>query len=351
MAESVDAVLVRAAQLTADGRPRAAIELLRPVLVVHPEHSGVWCRISVASLDLGEVNQSLDAAKKAITLGERSWAHRLASLALVELGRHAEAVVSAREAVRRDPQDWRCHVALAEALGATAPREAVAAARRAVELAPEEARPHEVLGDVAMQARDASLARRAYRDAARLDPGNGHVEEALRRLGTSTLPRVRPVPPAADRPPTAPRKPAKITEPARFGRVERTALWLLVRRAAIWLAVGSFILLIAGMPSPSPLLVWFALALAVFVVGLTGIGWLDLPRGARVGATTLRRKEPFILVVAGLVAIAELSLLVWTLTLAFGSRGMQLLTLTLACSGVAAAIGWLGLRRLRVPGR
>src|SRR2546429_4986278 len=48
MAETIDAVLVRAAQLTTDGRPRAAIELLRPVLVVHPDHSGAWCRLSVA---------------------------------------------------------------------------------------------------------------------------------------------------------------------------------------------------------------------------------------------------------------------------------------------------------------
>src|SRR5947209_3316423 len=182
MAESVDAVLVRAAQLTADGRPRAAIELLRPVLVVHPEHSAAWCRISVAYLDLGDLDQSLDAAKKAITLGERSWAHRLASLALVELGRHAEAVASAREAVRRDPQDWRCHVALAEALGETEPRDAIAAARKAIELAPHEARPHEVLGDLALRGQDLGLARRAYRDAARLDPGNQHVADRLREL-------------------------------------------------------------------------------------------------------------------------------------------------------------------------
>ena len=339
MAESVDAVLVRAAQLTADGRPRAAIELLRPVLVVHPEHSAAWCRISVAYLDAGELIESLDAAKRAITLGERSWAHRLASLALVELGRHAEAVASAREAVRRDPIDWRCHVALAEALGATAPADAVAAARKAVELAPREARPHEVLGDAALRARDSALARRAYRDALRLDPGNEHVAASLDRVATG---RRSPARPAVERP---------IARPARFGRAQRTALWLLLRRVAVWLAVGSFVLLIAGMPSPSPLLVWFSLALAVFVVGLAGVGWLGLPNGARVGMAVLRRTQPMLVVAAVLVALAELFLVSWTVALAFGSHGMQLLSLVLAGSGLSTAIGWLGLRRLRVPSR
>ena len=348
MAEQLEAVLVRAAQLTSDGRPRAAIELLRPVLVVHPEHSAAWCRISVAYLDAGELNESLDAAKRAITLGERSWAHRLASLALVELGRYPEAVVSAREAVRRDPLDWRCHVALAEALGATAPKEAVAAARKAVDLAPQEARPHEVLGDAASRTRDTALARRAYRDALRLDPGNEHVVASLSQLGSPTRPRVRPVQSGVR--PVQPKPPAvdPAPRPARFGRVQRTALWLLVRRAAVWLAIGSFVLLIAGMPSPSPLLVWFALALALVVIGLAGIGWLALPRGARVGAAVLRRAEPSLLVAAMLVAIAELLLLSWTAALAFGSRGMQLLSVVLIASGLATLLGWLGLRRLRV---
>lgn len=362
MAESIDAVLVRAAQLTSDGRPRAAIELLRPVLVVHPDVSAAWCRISVAYLDVGELTQSLDAAKRAITLGERSWAHRLASLALVELGRYAEAVASAREAVRRDPIDWRCHVALAEALGATAPDAAVAAARKAAELAPNESRPHEILGDAALRARDATLARRAYRDALRIDPDNEHVAANLRELGTATRPRIRPVRASTyqkptDRPPAerassngrAPTERAS-RRPARFSRAERVALWLLVRRAAVWLAIGSFVLLIAGMPSPSRLLVWFALALAVFVLGLAGVGWLGLSEGARVGWAVLRRAEPLMPVAAGLVGLAELALVTWTVALAFGSHGMQLLSVVLGCSGLSTAVGWLGLRRLRVPG-
>lgn len=346
MAESIDAVLVRAAQLTADGRPRAAIELLRPVLVVHPEHSAAWCRISVAYLDVGELTESLDAAKRAITLGERSWAHRLASLALVELGRFPEAVASAREAVRRDPVDWRCHVALAEALGTTAPGDAVVAARKAVELAPDEARPHEVLGDAAVRVRDSGLARRAYADALRLDPGNAQVAAYLDQLGPSTKPRMRPVRPVAPTPP-----PKRTVKPppkpvARFGRAQRTAVWLLVRRAATWLAVGSFVLLIAGLPTPSPLLVWFALALALFVLGLGAAGWFRLPPGARIPVQALRRAEPLIAVPAVLAALAELLLLVWTIALAFGARGMHLLVVALLTSALGVVVTWLRVRRL-----
>jgi Flp pilus assembly protein TadD len=338
MADTIDAVLVRAAQLTADGRPGAAIELLRPVLVVHPEHSAAWCRLSVAYLDAGDLGQALDAAKRAIVLGERSWAHRLASLALVELGRTAEAVASAREAVRREPLDWRCHTALAEALGPDSPDDAVVAARRAADLAPREARPLEVLGDVALLAADPVLAKRAYRDALRLDPGNEQIIASLDQLGGS--PQPEPQPPRIQRP----------VRPVRFGRAQRTALWLLVRRVSAWLAIGSLLLLVAGLPSPSPLLVWFALGLVLFVVGLAVHGWRALPPGARVTVQVLRRTDPLMLLPVLLVGLAELSLSMWTIALTFGARGMLLLSVVLACSGMAAVLGSLGLRR-SVTGR
>jgi Flp pilus assembly protein TadD len=147
---SMDSVLIQAARLTAEGRPESAIAVLRPALQMFPDHSAAWCRLSAALLDAGDAASSLEAAKRAMSLGERSWGHRLASLALLELGRHEEAVVSAREAVRRDAADWRCHVALAEALVPGATAEAVRVARTAVALAPEEPRAHEVLGDAAV---------------------------------------------------------------------------------------------------------------------------------------------------------------------------------------------------------
>ncbi|HEV8557287.1 MAG TPA: tetratricopeptide repeat protein [Actinophytocola sp.] len=330
MAEQLEAVLVRAAQLTTSGRPRAAIELLRPMLTAHPEHAAAWCRLSVACLDAGALDEALDAAKRAIMLGERSWAHRLASLALVELERYPEAVASAREAARREPMDWRCHVTLAEALGPTAPGGAVVAARRAVHLAPNEVRPHEVLGDAAARTGDVPMARRAYRDALRLDPGNGHVQAGLARLSE------RPAP-VAEQP---------VRRPVRFGRVQRVAVWLLVRRVAMWLAVGSFLLLVAGLPRPSPLLGWLGLGLLLFVPGVAAHGWLRLPAGSRVGLGVLRRVEPLAPIAVVSLCVSMLLLLVWTGALVLGAQGMGLLGGVLAGALGPAALGWVCLWRL-----
>jgi tetratricopeptide (TPR) repeat protein len=334
MADAIDAVLVRAAQLTTSGRPHAAIELLRPALVVHPEHSGAWCRLSVAYLDAGAVDESLDAAKRAITLGERSWAHRLASLALIELGRHEEAVACAREAVRRDPADWRCHVALAEALGPTSPDEALEAAHRAVELASGEARPHEVLGDTAIGVRDLPLARRAFRDALRLEPANEHIKAKLDTLESHT----RPVPVV----------PVRAEPPVPFERAQRIAVWLVVRRATGWLVTGSLALLIAGRPTtPAALLIWFGFGLAVFAVGLGVRGWFTLPPGAKVGLEVLRRAEPLVLVAVAVAAVSVLLLLVWTIGVSLGAPGIRLLAVVFTLSLVPNGLGWLGLWRLR----
>ncbi|HEV2782433.1 MAG TPA: tetratricopeptide repeat protein, partial [Actinophytocola sp.] len=218
----------------------------------------------------------------------------------------------------------------------------LAAARRAADLAPREARPHEVLGDAAARAGDVASARKAYRDALRLDPGNAQVRARLDRIDS----RGRPAP--VTRPPSA-RRPA--VRPARFGLGQRTALWLLVRRVATWLAVGSFLLLIAGLPSPSPLLVWVGLGLVLFVLGLAAHGWLGLPPGARAGIAVLRRAEPLIVTCAVLLAVALLALAGWTLALAFGSRDMQLLNVGLAGSGISLGLAWLGLWRLKLRTR
>ncbi|MFD1147445.1 tetratricopeptide repeat protein, partial [Saccharothrix hoggarensis] len=184
MSESIAAAVVRAAELTARGLPRKAIDLLRPVLVANPLHGEAWCRLAAAHLDAGEPDPALDAAKRALVLnGDTVWAQRLTALALSELGRHAEAVVAARECVRRKPDDWRCQVVLAEVL-AEDPKglhEAVDVARRAAHLAPSEARAFQVLGDAALRLRDWGTAERAYRTALRLDAG---ADDVRANLGT-----------------------------------------------------------------------------------------------------------------------------------------------------------------------
>ncbi|WP_156755699.1 tetratricopeptide repeat protein [Actinokineospora pegani] len=327
----IDAVLFEAAQLTAAGRPEEAISLLRPVVVAYPDNPAAWCRLAAALLDAGQAEQCLDAAKRAITLGERSWAHRLASLALGELGRYDEATVSAREAARRDPEDWRAHVALAEAYGPRAPLEALTAARRAVEVAPDVPRAHEILGLAALWADERPLAKRALIDALRLDQGNREVRARL-----TTLEGVRAA--RADPGPQVP-----------FGRAQRIALWLLLRRCAGWLLVGGFLLLVAGGPVPSRLLVWFALAVLLGVAGLGVHGVMGLPRTSRLRPPELWRLMPLLCVGVGLLGFAALALTAWSVGLAFGATGTGLLVPTLAGSALAGLVCVVGLSRMHRP--
>lgn len=285
-------------------------------------------------------------------LGERSWAHRLASLALLDLGRVAEAVASAREAVHRDPADWRCHVTLAEALAAEpgAPvGDAIAAARRAVQLAPEQPRTNEILGDVALRAQDWPLAKRAYTAARRLDPANDRVRAALRQLAGVGIGSG----PGTDLDDDDER-PAGVRVRRTPSVAVRTAWWLLLRRTASWLAGGTFVLLIAGMPSPRPVLAWFALALVVLVGAIAGLGWLRLPRGLNADSRQVLQASPGLTASTGLLGLGLLALTAWTVGLALGARGMHLLTLALFAGVSALAVGWLGLRgtgRARRPRR
>ena len=302
MTSPIAATLLRAAELTAAGQPEAAIALLEPLVEEYPGHSEAWCRLAAAQLDAGGPEASLDSAKRAMRLGERSWAHRLASLALLELGRDDEAVVSAREAVRRDPGDWRCQVTLAQAAAVTEPGEARAAAQEAIRLAPEQPRTHEILAEISQT-------------------------------------------PQRKTPQRQPRRPIRSTRRAGFGRVAVISWWLLVRRLALWLGLGSFVLLLAGLPTPSSLLAWFGLVLLIFVLGLAGKGWLDLPRGARLRPRQLWRAQPVLTVAAGLTTAAAALLGTWTLTVALGARGLQLLVIVLACSAVPGTLAWLALRR------
>jgi tetratricopeptide (TPR) repeat protein len=330
--DSMDAVLVRAARLSDDGRQRAAIAVLESALESCPDHATAWCRLSAAYLDIGAPSESLTAAKRAIMLGERSWAHRLASLALVELGRHDEAVVSAGEAVRRDPEDWRGLVTLSEALARGEPEQAVRAARAAVNLAPDEARTHEVLGDAAMLGHDWTLAEQAYGDALRLDPDNPDVAAKLARLARR---------PAAD--PRRHRQPVRTRSAPTFGRVQRVAWYLAVRRAAVWQGVCVLVLLVA---SPVRLLGWVGLGVLLFVGVLGWRGWVRLPAGARVSARALADRAP--LVVAGGVAlgVSVVALLAWTVLLVLGSVVGSLLVVAFFAAVVAVANTWFGLWRM-----
>lgn len=335
MVGTIESVLVQADELAARGHQHSAIAMLVAVLERFPGHAAVWCRLAAAQLEAGEPGESLAAAKRAIVLGERSWAHRLASLALVELGRHDEAVVSAREAVRRDAADWRCHVALAEALAHDTPADAVRSAGVAVTLAPEQARAHEVLGDAATRAHDWRAAEAAYTEAHRLDQDNDEVAVKLAKLAAR---------PAAD-----PRRVARPTVrlgTSRFGRVERVALLLLVRRVGVWLAVGALALVVAEQPAPGRTLAWFGLGIVGFVALLAWRGWRELPSPVRVSPRELSTREPAVAVSVGLAALSVLAIIGWIVLLVLGSGSRTALVTALGGGSVAAANSWLGLWRI-----
>jgi cytochrome c-type biogenesis protein CcmH/NrfG len=184
MVEPIGDVLDRAAQLSASGRRRKAVALLRSTANSHPDSAEVWCRLAAALLDRGDAAAALDAVRRASALpGDSAWTHRLASKALSRLARHEEAVAAARQAVRAAPSDWRCRVALAEAFGAAGLwSSAQDAAAEAVRLEPDHVRPYLVLGDAARRTGDIVTAERAYRTAMRRKPGDARVRAELARL-------------------------------------------------------------------------------------------------------------------------------------------------------------------------
>ncbi|WP_433269398.1 tetratricopeptide repeat protein [Actinosynnema sp. CS-041913] len=327
MSEPITAAVVRAAELTARGFPRQAIDLLRPALAANPLNAEAWCRLAAAHLDVGEPDPALDAAKRALVLdGDHAWAQRLAALALSELGRHTEAVVAARECVRRKPGDWRCRVVLAEVLAATPEtrREAVDAAKEAARLAPAEARAFQVLGDAALRIRDWGTAEWAYRRALRLDPADEDV-----RANLATVQRKRggaaPAPPSAD----------ALT-------VAHALAWAALSRLAALLVGGGLLLLLAGMPTPTALLGWFSGLLVAAVAAVLLQLLVRARRGVRKALFALPRHRPKVAAATTMFGLSTVVVASWTVALFLGATTMQPLVIAWLCAVLGGAVVVLG---------
>ncbi len=315
VSEPMTAVLLRAAELTASGKPKQAIDLLRPLVAANPRHAEAWCRLAAAHLDAGEADQALDSAKRAMVLdGEPAWPRRLAALALNDLGRSDEAVVSARESVRRKPGDWRGYVVLAEVLE-DAPDggvEGFDSALHAAQLAPTEARAFQVLGDAAMRMRDWGTAEHAYRTAIKLDPSDADSKANL-----ATVQRRRSAKPPA--------------------QLHKGQVWRALRTMSLLLVGGGLLALLAGMPRPTPFLSFLtgALVLSCGVVAL---------RLRPFKALFALRK---LAVTVSLLGASALILAGWTVALVLGATTMQPLVLSWLCAVVGGALVYVGGGRKR----
>jgi Flp pilus assembly protein TadD len=332
LTEPITAVLLRAAELTAAGKSRQAVEVLRPVVTAHPHHPEAWCRLAAAHLDVGDAADALDAATRALALGvDAAWAHRVAALALSELGRHDEAAVAARAAVRTKPSEWRCQVALAEVLTARPATgdetEATDAARRASELAPDQPRPFEVRGDIALRAGDWGAAEWAYRTALRLDPGAEHAKRNLALLGRQRS-RRRGAPAASTgAPPLA----------------AESVLWRLLVRLATVLAVGALLLVLVGPSASTHWLGSGGIALLVVLTAVTGRAVGRAPRGGLRPLARLVRRRAMLALATVLLGAALLVLVGWTVAVIAGTSTVQPLVPVLLCALLAMVVS--------VPGR
>jgi tetratricopeptide (TPR) repeat protein len=164
------------------GRLEVAHTRLLALLAGDPTDAGALRLLALCYHRAGDAQSALAAADRAVAAEpEEEWGHRLRASALLVLDHPTEAVEAASEAVRLAPEGWAGHLLLGVAL-ASAPgtrRAGHAALKRAASLAPAEAeipflqgRLHHALGAT-------RSARRAYRDALRMDPQHAGALEGL----------------------------------------------------------------------------------------------------------------------------------------------------------------------------
>jgi tetratricopeptide (TPR) repeat protein len=170
--QTADVLMERAKALVGIRRWNEALKLLGQALAIAPDSSDILCNISYIKLALGEYQQSLANAERAVHYEPANeWAHRLRSHALLHLGKKSDALRAAEEAVRVAPDMSETLICLANAQIANhLLDQALKSGLRAREIAPESHETHEVLASVGIELSYWSEAEKHLRTALSLNP-------------------------------------------------------------------------------------------------------------------------------------------------------------------------------------
>jgi len=110
--QNVAALINRAQALIDLRRWQEALKLLRQALVIAPDSGDILCRISHVKLQIGEFEQALADADRAVQSEPmNNWRHRLRCYALLNLCKQSDALRAAEEAVRLAPDSPESHAA------------------------------------------------------------------------------------------------------------------------------------------------------------------------------------------------------------------------------------------------
>lgn len=343
----------RGTALLEANRPQQALTEIHRSLRTEAESARHWHIAAIAHLHLGHNAEALRAVDSILRLDPTSaMAHVLACHALQALGRNPEAYAAANEAVRLAPDNPLTHrevataaIELAEQQPALRPI-AWQAAVHAVELDPDDADLHAVAGLVAMSNQHRRVARQAFLEALRRDPGNhmahhnlavlalGRGRLAAATRGLSTAGRLDPQSPSQDR-----------------------ALDYLFRRWLLRMQLLLFLVtLVAGpLDSMRDRLLWpLAGLLVVACAVIAGWTWHTFRSlGRRAGPTVRRvlRSAPFTAVRFGAVVLALGSFAVRCLGPTWEIRQIGIAAILIGLI-LSVAAGWAALIALtrRPPG-
>lgn len=170
-------------------RYQDAIHMALGGMTSTPDDAELLCLVALARLGLGQFEEALESAGRAIPMAPHSeWPHRLRSIALRRSGHKRECIPPAQEAVRLAPESAITHLTLSDAyLASNEGDQALAEALEGLRLAPDAAYAHDTLGRCLMVLRRFSDAEARFRRAVGIEPDaamwHNNLGAALQRQG------------------------------------------------------------------------------------------------------------------------------------------------------------------------